>query len=307
MNQLGTTAWNRRNSMPKGQIRKALSGYYYVQDGEKFIQCRGRGVFRNRGISPLVGDMVDYEVEEGSDGTITVVHERKNALVRPPIANIDQALLVFSLTEPDFNPLLLDRFLVVLESFQVEPVICLTKTDLLTKEELLKIQPFLDDYKAIGYRMIETYKDDEDLVDNITPILKDKISVLAGQSGVGKSTLLNTVLPSLNLKTGVISEALGRGKHTTRHVELLDVCGGLLADTPGFSSFDFDEIEKEELSNCFPEFREASKSCKFRECLHISEPKCSVLAGVKSGEIKDYRYKHYVKFLEEINDRKPRY
>jgi len=115
------------------------------------------------------------------------------------------------------------------------------------------------------------------------------------------------VLPSLNLKTGVISEALGRGKHTTRHVELLEVCGGLLADTPGFSSFDFDEIDKEELSNCFPEFREASKNCKFRECLHISEPKCAVLAGVETGEIKDYRYKHYVKFLEEINDRKPRY
>lgn len=293
--------------MPKGQIRKALSGFYYVQDGEKFIQCRGRGVFRNRGISPLVGDFVDYEVEEGSDGTITVVHERKNALVRPPIANIDQALLVFSLTEPDFNPLLLDRFLVVLESFQVEPIICLTKTDLLTELEMTKIRPFLDDYKAIGYEMLETYKDDLQLVEKISPILRDKVSVLAGQSGVGKSTMLNTVLPSLNLKTGIISEALGRGKHTTRHVELVDVCGGLLADTPGFSSFDFEEIDKEELSNCFPEFREASKSCKFRECLHISEPKCAVLAGVANGDIKDYRYKHYVKFLEEINDRKPRY
>ncbi|WP_075617514.1 ribosome small subunit-dependent GTPase A [Paenisporosarcina indica] len=293
--------------MPKGQIRKALSGFYYVQDGEKFIQCRGRGVFRNRGISPLVGDFVDYEVEGGSDGTITVVHERKNALIRPPIANIDQALLVFSLTEPDFNPLLLDRFLVVLESFQVEPIICLTKTDLLSEAQLAKIQPFLDDYQEIGYQMIETYKDDGDLVGKLSPLLEDKISVLAGQSGVGKSTMLNTVLPALNLKTGVISEALGRGKHTTRHVELVEVCGGLLADTPGFSSFDFDEIEKEELSECFPEFREASKRCKFRECLHISEPKCAVLADVESGKIKGYRYKHYVKFLEEINDRKPRY
>ncbi len=293
--------------MPKGQIRKALSGFYYVQDGEKFIQCRGRGVFRNRGINPLVGDFVDYEVEGSSDGTITIVHERKNALIRPPIANIDQALLVFSLTEPDFNPLLLDRFLVVLESFNVEPIICLTKTDLLSEAELAEIQPFINDYRAIGYQIIETYKDDVDLVDNITPILTGKISVLAGQSGVGKSTLLNTVLPSLNLKTGVISEALGRGKHTTRHVELVDVCGGLLADTPGFSSFDFDEIEKEELSNCFPEFREVSERCKFRGCIHIKEPKCAVIAAVDSGEIKQYRYKHYVKFLEEITDRKPRY
>lgn len=293
--------------MSKGQIRKALSGFYYVQDGQEFIRCRGRGVFRNRGVNPLVGDFVDYEVEGTSNGTITVVHERKNELVRPPIANIDQALLVFSLTEPDFNPLLLDRFLVVVESFQIEPIICLTKTDIVSEEERQRIQPFIEDYQNIGYTVIETYIDDEQLKEKLIPILKDKVSVLAGQSGVGKSTMLNTILPELNLKTGIISEALGRGKHTTRHVELLDVCGGLLADTPGFSSFDFDEIDKEQLSYCFPEFRKVSDRCKFRECLHISEPKCAVQEGIKNGEIKEYRYKHYVKFLEEITDRKPRY
>jgi ribosome biogenesis GTPase len=293
--------------MPKGQIRKALSGFYYVQDGQEFIRCRGRGVFRNRGVNPLVGDFVDYEVEGTSNGTITVVHERKNELVRPPIANIDQALLVFSLKEPDFNPLLLDRFLVVVESFQIEPIICLTKTDIVSEEERRKIQPYIEDYQNIGYTVIETYIDDQELKAKLVPILKDKVSVLAGQSGVGKSTMLNTILPALNLKTGIISEALGRGKHTTRHVELLDVCGGLLADTPGFSSFDFDEIDKEQLSYCFPEFRKVSDRCKFRECLHISEPKCAVQEGLKNGEIKEYRYKHYVKFLEEITDRKPRY
>ncbi|WP_394187331.1 ribosome small subunit-dependent GTPase A [Paenisporosarcina quisquiliarum] len=293
--------------MSKGQIRKALSGFYYVQDGQEFIRCRGRGVFRNRGVNPLVGDFVDYEVEGTSNGTITVVHERKNELVRPPIANIDQALLVFSLTEPDFNPLLLDRFLVVVESFQIEPIICLTKTDIVSEKERQRIQPFIEDYQNIGYTVIETYIDDQQLKEKLTPILKDKVSVLAGQSGVGKSTMLNTILPELDLKTGIISEALGRGKHTTRHVELLDVCGGLLADTPGFSSFDFDEIDKEQLSYCFPEFRRVSDRCKFRECLHISEPKCAVQEGIKNGEIKEYRYKHYVKFLEEITDRKPRY
>lgn len=293
--------------MSKGQIRKALSGFYYVQDGQEFIRCRGRGVFRNRGVNPLVGDFVDYEVEGTSNGTITVVHERKNELVRPPIANIDQALLVFSLTEPDFNPLLLDRFLVVVESFQIEPIICLTKTDIVSEEERKKIQPYIEDYQNIGYTVIETYIDDQQLKEKLTPILKDKVSVLAGQSGVGKSTMLNTILPELDLKTGIISEALGRGKHTTRHVELLDVCGGLLADTPGFSSFDFDEIDKEQLSYCFPDFRRVSDRCKFRECLHISEPKCAVQEGIKNGEIKEYRYKHYVKFLEEITDRKPRY
>lgn len=293
--------------MSKGQIRKALSGFYYVQDGQEFIRCRGRGVFRNRGVNPLVGDFVDYEVEGTSNGTITVVHDRKNELVRPPIANIDQALLVFSLTEPNFNPLLLDRFLVVVESFQIVPIICLTKTDIVSEDERNKIQPYIEDYQNIGYTVIETYIDDQQLKEKLTPILKDKVSVLAGQSGVGKSTMLNTILPELNLKTGIISEALGRGKHTTRHVELLDVCGGLLADTPGFSSFDFDEIDKEQLSYCFPEFRKVSDRCKFRECLHLSEPKCAVQEGIKNGEIKEYRYKHYVKFLEEITDRKPRY
>lgn len=293
--------------MPTGQIRKALSGFYYVYDNGKVIQCRGRGIFRNRGESPLVGDFVDYTVEGNNDGTITVIHERKNNLVRPPIANIDQAILVFSIKEPDFNTILLDRFLVVLESFHIEPIICLTKSDLMDEKLETQIREYMKDYEKIGYQLFMTYKDDPAFDQKITPLLEGKTTVLAGQSGVGKSTLLNTILPSLDLKTGVISNALGRGKHTTRHVELIEVCGGLLADTPGFSSFEFDLMEKEELYRCFPEFVVKQNDCKFRECMHVKEPKCAVKEAVDSGEIKAYRYKHYLQFLEEIMDRKPRY
>ncbi|MEK3978125.1 ribosome small subunit-dependent GTPase A [Psychrobacillus sp. FSL K6-2836] len=293
--------------MPTGQIRKALSGFYYVYDNGKVVQCRGRGVFRNRGESPLVGDFVDYTVEGNNDGTITVIHERKNNLVRPPIANIDQAILVFSIKEPDFNTILLDRFLVVLESFHIEPIICLTKSDLMDNELETQIREYMNDYEKIGYQLFMTYKDDPAFDEKITPFLEGKTTVLAGQSGVGKSTLLNTILPSLDLKTGIISNALGRGKHTTRHVELIEVCGGLLADTPGFSSFEFDLMEKEELYRCFPEFVVKQNDCKFRECMHVKEPKCAVKEAVDTGEIKAYRYKHYLQFLEEIIDRKPRY
>lgn len=293
--------------MPKGQIRKALSGFYYVQDGEQLIQCRGRGVFRNKGITPLVGDYVEYEVEGNNDGTITAILERKNELVRPPVANIDQAILVFSTKEPAFNTILLDRFLVVLESFQVHPIICLTKTDLLTDKEKQEIAKYKADYEAIGYKIIETFKGDKDLKAKIMPLLQNKITVLAGQSGVGKSTLLNTIMPILALKTGIISEALGRGKHTTRHVELIELGDGLIADTPGFSSFDFDIIEKEELSQCFPEIVALSDGCKFRGCLHLKEPKCAVKQAVEEKKVEQYRYDHYLQFLQEIIDRKPRY
>ncbi|KOY82631.1 ribosome small subunit-dependent GTPase A [Lysinibacillus macroides] len=294
--------------MAQGQIRKALSGYYYVYDGDQLIQCRGRGVFRNRGESPLVGDIVEYTMEtEGSDGTIQKILERQNELVRPPIANIDQGVLVFSVKEPYFNTVLLDRFLVVLESFRVHPIICLTKMDLLKNDEYEELQGYIKDYQQIGYTVLQTYKDEEALIERLQPILKGKTTVLAGQSGVGKSTLLNTLIPELNLKTGIISQSLGRGKHTTRHVELIEVCDGLLADTPGFSSFDFDEVEKEELGLCFPEMARLADDCKFRGCLHLKEPKCAVKAAVEAGDIRDYRYKHYEQFMQEIMDRKPRY
>lgn len=294
--------------MPIGQIRKALSGYYYVYDEGKLLQCRGRGVFRKRGEQPLVGDIVEYAKDkEGSDGVIKKIFPRNNALIRPPIANVDQALLVFSVKEPDFNPLLLDRFLVVLESHQVTPIICLTKMDLLQENEKEEIETIIRIYQEIGYEVIDTFKNDPGLFDKLEPLLKGKTTVLAGQSGVGKSTLLNTLIPELNLKTGEISHSLGRGRHTTRHVELIEVAGGLVADTPGFSSFDFDHIEKEELTSCFPEFERKKDECKFRGCLHLKEPKCAIKSAVESGDIQKFRYEHYLEFLQEILDRKPRY
>lgn len=292
--------------MPEGIIIKALSGFYYVIDEDKTIQCRGRGVFRKKKISPLVGDSVVYQYENEREGYILEINERKNELVRPPIANVDLAILVFSAVEPSFSTLLLDRFLVLIEANHIEAMIVISKIDLVSDEEKEKILAFKEDYEKMGYNVVTTSSITEQGMDVLKPFLKDKTSVFAGQSGVGKSTLLNTLNPDLELKTDDISTHLGRGKHTTRHVELIPIEDGLVADTPGFSSLDF-TIEENELSACFPEIHEASFDCKFRGCLHNQEPKCAVKEAVATGEIKQYRYDHYMEFLAEIKDRKPRY
>lgn len=293
--------------MPEGQIRKAISGFYYVQHDGEIIQCKSRGVFRKRGVHPLVGDNVTFTREGDEDATIVQVHPRKNELVRPPIANVDQVLLVFSMVEPDFSLHLLDRFLAVIESVNIRPIICLTKQDIAGEASIDGIDPFIRYYRSIGYDVLQTFIGDTQLLTDLTPYLEHHTTVLAGQSGVGKSTLLNTLLPSLDLKTGEISEALGRGKHTTRHVELLEIAGGLVADTPGFSSLDFDHIEKDDLRHYFIEMEEMAANCKFRGCLHVKEPKCAVKELVQSGDILPSRYDHYLQFLQEIIDRKPRY
>lgn len=293
--------------MTEGKIIKALSGFYYVLHDDTITQCRGRGVFRKNGVTPLVGDHVSFEAENENEGYIMEVKERKNELVRPPISNVDQAILVFSAVEPNFSPILLDRFLVLIESNFITPVICITKIDLLDEENLEKVNMYAKDYEQIGYEVIFTSSKTKDGVEKLRPYLRDKISVFAGQSGVGKSSLLNALLPDLSLKTNDISNHLGRGKHTTRHVELIQFETGLVADTPGFSSLDFINIEAEELGSYFPEMRDQSENCKFRGCLHLSEPKCAVKKAIEQNEIPSYRYEHYVEFLEEIKDRKPRY
>jgi ribosome biogenesis GTPase / thiamine phosphate phosphatase len=289
--------------MPEGRIVKALSGFYYVLDGDIEWQCRARGVFKKKGINPLVGDMVYYEQEPNGEGYIMSVHDRETELVRPPIANVDQAVLVFSVSQPSLNPLLLDKFLVHTEWAGVHTIICLSKADLM-KEDFSPIKQL---YEKLGYVVIVTQKDDPQGQRELLNHLSDHITVFSGQSGVGKSTLLNTLLPGANLLTGIVSERLKRGKHTTRHVELIPVEGGFVADTPGFSQLDFFDIEPEELGRYFVEIREFMSNCKFRGCLHLTEPRCAVRVALEEGKISPSRYSSYEQFLSEIKEKKRRY
>lgn len=294
--------------MAKGKITKALSGYYYVKNEDGLFQCRARGNFRKRKIKPLVGDQVLFEAENQTDGYILEVDERKNELIRPPIANIDQAFLVFSALEPDFSLLLLDRFLVHIEAHAIRPLIVISKVDLVHDDAIFaQLEAYKSLYESIGYTVIFASTNEKSDINDIKRYLKGQISVVAGQSGVGKSSLLNTLDPNLGIETNEISSHLGRGKHTTRHVELLPIADGLVADTPGFSSLDFVDISPEELSLYFLEMKELSSKCKFRGCTHSSEPHCAVKDAYENGEIAKSRFEHYQLFLEEIKNQKKRY
>ncbi|MBS4172470.1 ribosome small subunit-dependent GTPase A [Bacillus sp. FJAT-49736] len=295
--------------MPRGKIIKALSGFYYVLHDGKITQCRGRGVFRKNKVTPLVGDYVEFQADNERDGYIMEILPRENELVRPPIANVDQAVLLFSAKEPDFSTALLDRFLVLVEASGITPIIAVSKIDLLQGAELEQLEDYVKDYRSIGYEVFLTSSKRMKGIEFILDALRGKTSVFAGQSGVGKSSLLNAINPELSIKTDEISTHLGRGRHTTRHVELIEIenGNGLVADTPGFSSLDFEELEAEYLSNCFPEMESRRSACKFRGCLHLNEPKCAIKLAVENNEIAEYRYQHYLQFLQEIKDRKPRY
>ncbi|MCD8510851.1 MAG: ribosome small subunit-dependent GTPase A [Bacillus sp. (in: Bacteria)] len=294
--------------MGQGRIIKALSGFYYVENNDGIFQCRARGNFRKKKITPLVGDWVEFEAENKRDGYVLEIHERKNELVRPPICNVDQAILVFSTEEPSFSSLLLDRFLVHVEANDIEPIICMSKIDLLKAQKGEEIQSYEEEYRRLNYEVVSTSIYVEETIETLRPYLINKVSVFAGQSGVGKSSLLNALKPELDIETAPISKSLGRGKHTTRHVELIPLDeGGYVADTPGFSSLDFEGIEMEDLSYCFPEMRKRVNDCKFRGCTHVNEPKCAVKEAVNSGEIPAYRYNHYVEFIDEIKSQKRRY
>ncbi|MHC5377164.1 ribosome small subunit-dependent GTPase A [Listeria welshimeri] len=291
--------------MLEGQIIKALSGFYYVFSEGKVYQCRARGNFRKRNISPLVGDDVEFQVENKTDGYILDVMSRENSLVRPPVANIDIAILVFSAVEPDFSKNLADRFLVAIEKEDIQPVICISKMDLATEAEKEQIMVYKEVYETIGYDVFVT--NDEPDKEAIKDYISGKTAVIAGQSGVGKSTLLNSLNSDLTLKTAEISNSLGRGKHTTRHVELMPIGDGFVADTPGFSSIEWDDLQPETLQFCFPEMEDRRSGCKFRGCMHDNEPNCAVKTAVEANEIADFRYKHYIQILQELKNRKPRY
>ncbi|MFZ3576557.1 ribosome small subunit-dependent GTPase A [Virgibacillus sp. DJP39] len=293
--------------MVEGRITKALSGFYYVQSGDDVYACRGRGLFRNQNITPLVGDFVDFDIRDGMEGYLINIKPRTNELIRPPIANVDRAFIISSAIEPSFSTLLLDRFLVLIESKDIQPIIIITKMDVLSEQERESIENHVQAYLDIGYKVEKVSSKEPFDIKGMEKHFNEGVSVIAGQSGVGKSSLLNALKPELQIKTDDISKSLGRGKHTTRHVELLQLFGGLVADTPGFSALEFNEIDLDELGDCFPEIRDRKGECKFRGCMHNKEPKCAVKQAVELGDISQFRYDHYLNFYEEIQSRKPRY
>lgn len=291
--------------MKTGRIVKLISGVYQVNvDGVRF-DTKPRGLFRKKKFSPVVGDIVDFEVQNEQEGYIHHVHERENELKRPPVSNIDELVIVMSAVEPQFSTQLLDRFLVIAHSYDLEPRILITKKDLTTEDDREYIQAMLNVYQEIGYRTQFIGKDDNRV--DIVNEWNNGLIVLSGQSGVGKTTFLNHYRPELNLETNDISKSLNRGKHTTRHVELYERTYGYIADTPGFSALDFDHIEKDELKNYFVDIKDAGQECKFRNCNHIKEPKCNVKQLVDEGEIAQFRYEHYLQLFNEISNRKVRY
>ncbi|MBA4602398.1 ribosome small subunit-dependent GTPase A [Thermoactinomyces mirandus] len=290
--------------MPIGQIVKAISGFYYVRtDDGKLFKCRARGVFKfeKKKLTPLVGDLVEMEQTGLDEGVVTSVQPRTSELIRPPIANTDQAVVVCSLRQPRYQQMPLDRFLVHGEREGLKIVIVLTKKDLIRDEE--EIEQIRAVYEPANYPVLATSIKTQEGIGELKQCLKGKVSVFAGQSGVGKSSLLNQLLPDRVLETGKVSAKIGRGRHTTRQVELLPLAeGGQVADTPGFSQLQFKGMKPDELGQCFPEIHVRSSDCRFRGCLHINEPDCAVKDALEQGAIAGSRYQHYKHFLTEIKE-----
>jgi len=281
----------------KGIIIKAIGGIYFVEAPDGIFECVARGIFRKREISPCCGDNVKIEVAEDNSGIIVEIFERKNALIRPPLANLDQLVFVISTCEPSPNLTILDKFIAISEYKNIKPIIAITKIDLENIDEIVDI------YRKAGITVFLADNITGEGSENIAQILQGKISAFTGNTGVGKSSLLNSILPELFLKTNEISKKLGRGKHTTRHVELFKLKnGGYVADTPGFSTLEtnkYDIILKEDIANCFCEFKDFTNKCKFQDCSHTKEKGCAVIEAVKNGTISQSRHNSYIQMYEQ--------
>lgn len=286
--------------MIDGRIIKGIGGFYYVEADDVIYECKARGNFRKQGITPLVGDMVSISVNENAENTIDTIYKRKNDLVRPPLANLDTLFIISSVVDPKINTQIIDKLIAIAEFKHIEPVIIITKTDLDDS-----YQQYVDIYKKAGFKVIICDNTLGTGADEVKELMVGKISAFTGNTGVGKSSLLNNMFPDLNLATGETSKKLGRGRHTTRHSELYKINGGYIADTPGFSSLDFERCEKilkDDLPYCFREFEPYLDSCRFTTCTHTKDKGCAVLEAVANGDISQSRHESYVSMFNEVKD-----
>lgn len=289
----------------QGKIIKGIAGFYYVHAvGSGVYECKAKGIFRKDGVKPLVGDNVEIEVthEKDMEGNIMRILPRKNELVRPAVANIDQALVVFAVTRPKPHFNLLDRFLVMMENKEIPAVLCFNKADIADDSEIAVLREV---YESCGYPLIFTSAKKEENIDRLKELLSGKTTAIAGPSGVGKSSLINLLQSGVKMETGSISRKIERGKHTTRHSELIMLGErSYIMDTPGFSSLYVGDMEKEDLKYCFPEFAPYEGHCRFNGCGHVHEPECAVKQAVDEGKIHRIRYEDYVMMYRELQERK---
>lgn len=284
----------------QGIIVKGIAGFYYVKVDETIYECKARGKFRFNEMTPIVGDKVEISVSNDK-GVIDKIETRFNELKRPLVANITQAFVVFAIRNPGFNNDLFNKFLVLCEAKKIKPVICFNKIDMASDDEISYIKNII---QTTGYEYVMLNAKNKIGIDDLKDKLSENVTVVCGVSGVGKSTIFNALVGKEAMETGTISEKIKRGKHTTRHSELIELNGGFLVDTPGFSSLDIKFLETEELKELFPEFLKYSDMCKFSGCLHYKEPGCEVKDAVNRGEIHKSRYDFYVSALEELKGRR---
>ena len=279
-----------------GKIIKGIGGFYYIKTKEGIIECKARGKFRHKDMKPIVGDDVRIKVENGK-GVIEDIHKRSSELIRPTVSNVTLAFVVFAIKSPDLNFDLLNRFLVLCEVNSIEAIVCLNKIDLVSKQEAIDLKEKIN---SIGYEVLFINAKEGIGIEDLKERIDGNVTVLCGPSGAGKSTLINSLIEINHMETGNVSEKIGRGKHTTRHSELIDVSDGYIVDTPGFSTLEVNFVEKDQLKYAFPEFEELNDMCRFRGCLHYKEPDCAIKNAVEKNEINKYRYQFYLRTLEEI-------